>query len=123
MPFKRKLPDRATLAAHCDDGMTPAKIAERYDCRLDSVRHQLQTYGLLAVKSKSIPIEQAGKGQAPQDRSKRGIFVHADRVTIMRDTCCEFGGLAIRPLSLPRVSMHIAQLAKKFPALMGGQNA
>jgi hypothetical protein len=123
MPFKRKLPDRATLAAHCDDGMTPAKIAERYDCRLDSVRHHLQTYGLLAVKSKSIPIDQAGKGPPPRDHSKRGIFLRADRVTIMRDTCCEFGGLAIRPMSLPRVSMHIAQLAKKYPSLMRGQNA
>jgi len=122
MPFKRKLPDRATLAAHCAAGMTPAQIAETYDCRLDSVRHQLQTYDLLAVKPKQIPVEMAGKGPPPLDRSKRGIFLHPDRVTIMRDTCCEFGGLAIRPMSLPRISMHVAQLAKKFPALMGGQS-
>ncbi|MBX4944608.1 hypothetical protein [Rhizobium binae] len=113
MPFKRKLPDTATLAAHLDAGMTVDHIAETYDCRVEAVRRKLQHLGLMAVRPKGIPLDMAGKGPGPVSRSKRGVFLHPDRITFMRDTAGPEGGLEVRPMSLPRIGMYVAALAAR----------
>ena len=113
MPFRRKLPDRDTLASHCASGMTIDHIAETYECRSDSVRHRLQALGLIPVRPKEVPVGMAGKGPGPRVRSKRSILLKDDRIIFVRERTLESGGMEIRPLSLPRNSMHLAALVDR----------
>ena len=116
MANTRKFPDPATLADHCDAGMSPAQIGEAYDCTPDSARRKLLSLGL---------IERGAKASAarPASRSKRGVFLHPDRITFMRDTAGPEGGLEVRPMSLPRIGMFLAALAAKKVKVTEVRNA
>lgn len=113
MSFRRKLPDRDTLAAHLAAGMTVDHIAGTYECEKSSVWRRLQSYGLMPVKPKQTPVEEAGRGPGPRSRSKRGILLKDDRIIFVRERTLESGGMEIRPLSLPRISMHLGAIADK----------
>lgn len=106
-----KLPNAAVLAAHLKSGMDRNQIADRYGAHRDTVRLALIRYNLVDL----APAKTEGPARRiTRHLSREMITVQEDRLVILREMVAgEHGGVAIRQLSLPRVSMHVAALQER----------
>ncbi|EPE99506.1 hypothetical protein [Rhizobium grahamii] len=111
---RRKVPDRETLAAHLASGMSIEHIAETYEVGVRALRIHLDRYGLIEVRSSAVRLAEEALNRAPPPRAARNgdVRFREDRVTFMRDFYMG-GAFQLRQLSLPRVSMHVAEIASK----------
>lgn len=124
MPFKRKLPrDRETLTAHLKAGLTIDGIAEVYGCGKEATRRELVRHGLIEARTRAVLLAEAFEREIAPEATKRDVLLKSDRTTFMREFFMAGKGFELRPLSLPRNSMHIAAIATKYPQIRGGQHA
>jgi transposase len=106
-----KLPNAAILKSHFEAGMDKAQIASRYGVHRDTVRTTLIRYGIqhLDTAPRQSPSRRITRRQV-----RESVTIQADRVVIIREMVAgENGGTALRCLSLPRISMHVAALRER----------
>jgi hypothetical protein len=104
-----KLPDALVLKKHIADGMDAHDIADRYSCTYDSAREALKRHGLLSLIASRGPNKPTIGRRATLERF--GVRVMDDKIEFSREmTAGEYGGMVIRRMSLPRVSMYVAAL-------------
>jgi hypothetical protein len=102
-----KLPDASVLRKNCESGMSLDELTERYGVSKDFVRRKLKRYGISEPKVSAVPVQ-------PAKLRRPGIVVLPDRIAITREmTAGQWGGLAIRTITLARTSMQVSQLREK----------
>lgn len=106
-----KLPNAGVLKGHLAAGMSKGQIAARYGVHQDTVRLTLIRYGIQHLDAQKRP----GPAQRITRRPIReSITVENDKVVIIREMVAgENGGVSLRCLSLPRISMHVASLQER----------
>ncbi|MBB3396844.1 helix-turn-helix domain-containing protein [Rhizobium sp. BK060] len=106
-----KLPNAAILKSHLEAGLDKAQIAARYGVHRDTVRTTLIRFGIDHLDK--APRQSASR-RITRHSVRESVTVQADRVVLIREMIAgENGGTALRCLSLPRISMHVAALQER----------
>ncbi|NLS02293.1 hypothetical protein HGP14_02775 [Rhizobium sp. P32RR-XVIII] len=124
MPWKRKIPnDREELAAHINAGVAIEGIAETYGVGVPAIRRELIRHGLIEARTRTVIRTEAFEREIAPEPTKQDVVLKADRVTFTREFFMMGKGFELRPLSLPRNSMHLATIASRYPNISGGHHA
>jgi hypothetical protein len=124
MAFKRKAPDKDTLIVLMDEGKTVRQIADAFGVDKATIRRHQTVHGLVVAKTQAYLLEQARNRPAPPAGPKKNdVRLTPDRITFTRDIFMDRHGFELRDISLPRNSMHLAAIAKRYPQISGGTNA
>ncbi|MBB3965926.1 helix-turn-helix domain-containing protein [Rhizobium metallidurans] len=102
-----RLPDASVLKAHVAAGMTRGQIADRYGVHPDTVRITFHRYGIAQL----APRRSSPAQRITRHPVRESITIKSDRIVYVREMVAgENGGTTIRCLSLPKISMHVADL-------------
>lgn len=97
------LPDEATLRADYARDPNTKHLARRYGVPYTTLRNYLVRIGLFAKHRKEDPTILLDKSRA-------------DRITVGRIvSASEYGGSVRKPVTVPRVTLHVAALEERRP--------
>jgi hypothetical protein len=124
MAWKRKIPDDvATLERHLNAGLDVDAIASIYGVQRASIRKELVRHGLAEARTRAVMLSEAKNRYIAVEPRKNDVLVNSDRITFTRDFYVQGKGFELRPLSLPRPSMYLAAIAKRYPQIDGVRHA